>query len=80
VGTREGIEMNEKGELIVGEIDMGWSPISPVPVDAGIILIPKSHVNVGTIPNPESLVETGTISFTQVCRLGFKLLRGAMAP
>ena len=30
--------------LIVGETDMGQSPISPVPVDAGIVPIPReSH-------------------------------------
>ena len=67
MGTKEGTEMNEKGKLIVGEIDMGWSPISLVPVDAEIVLIPKSHVDTGTIPNLESLVETGTVSFMRVC-------------
>ena len=53
--------MIEKGELIVGEINMGWGPINPVPVDVGIAPIPKSHVNTGTVPILESRVNTGTI-------------------
>ena len=50
--------MTKKGELIVGETDMGLivgetdmgqSPISPVPVDAGIVPIPESRVKNETI-------------------------------
>ena len=73
VGTIEGTEIIEKGELIVGEIDMGRGLISPVPIDTrtvhicrspvdpGIVPIPKSHDNVGAIPIPESRVDTGTV-------------------
>ena len=53
--------MTEKGEWIVGEIDMGWGLISPVLVDVETICVHGSLVNVGTIPILESHVDTGTV-------------------
>ena len=73
MGIRERTEVNEKEELVVGEIDAGWSPISPIIVNAGIvptleshddtrtIPIPDSHIDARTVPILESRVETGTI-------------------
>ena len=37
VGTREGIKITEKGDLVVGKIVMGLGPTSLVPIDVGII-------------------------------------------
>ena len=48
VGTREGTETIEKGGLIVGEIVMEWGPTSLVPIDARIVRIHGSPVNVKT--------------------------------
>ena len=53
--------MTKKGELIVGETDIGRSPINPVPVDARIVPILESHVDAGTVPNPKSRVKTETV-------------------
>ena len=61
MGTKERTKMNEKEELVVGEIDAGWSPISLVPVNAGIVATPESHDNARTVPIPESHVDAGTI-------------------
>ena len=36
MGIKEGIEITEKGDLVVGKIVMELSPISLVPVDVGI--------------------------------------------
>ena len=61
MGTKERTKMNEKEELVVGEIDAGWSPISLVPVNTGIVATPESHDNARTVPIPESHVDVGTI-------------------
>ena len=53
--------MTEKGELIVGEIDIGWGLISLVLVDVGTIHIHRSPVDAGTVPIPESRINTGTV-------------------
>ena len=53
--------MIEKGGLVVREIDVGRDSINPVPVHAGIVPIPESHIDAGTIPNPESRVKNETI-------------------
>ena len=52
--------MTEKGELIVGETDMGWSPISLVPFDVRIV------------PSPESCVEIETIHVQASMPIGFQ--------
>ena len=61
MGTREGTEMNANGELVVGETNTGWSPISPVPVNAGIVSTFESHVDAGTVPIPQSHVDAKTV-------------------
>ena len=48
--TREGTEMIEKGELIVGEINMGRGPINLVPVDVKTVRIRESPVDVRIVP------------------------------
>ena len=48
MGTGEGAEITKKGDLIVGKIIMGRGPISLVPVNAGIVPIPKSRVDTRT--------------------------------
>ena len=53
--------MTEKGELIVGEIDMGQGPISLVPFDAEPIHIHGSPVDIRIAPIPKSRVDIGTI-------------------
>ena len=53
--------MTEKGELIVGEIDMGRGLISSVLVDVGTFCVHGSPVDVGTVPILESHVNTGTV-------------------
>ena len=58
MGTREWTEMIEKEELIVGEIDMRQGPISPVPVDARIVPIPKNRVDTQTVHTHAS-IQTG---------------------
>ena len=59
--------MTEKGELIVGETDMGWSPISLVPFDVRIVPTPEGHIDVGTVPIPESHIDTGTVPIPKSC-------------
>ena len=61
MGTREGTEITEKGDLIMGKIVMGRGPISLVlvniriahihgnPVDTKTVHIHGSPVNVGTV-------------------------------
>ena len=61
MGTKEGTEMNEKGKLIVGEINIRRGPISLVPVDIRTVCVHGSPVNIETVPIPESHVDTGTI-------------------
>ena len=53
--------MIKKGGLVVREIDVGWDPISSVPVHAEIVPIHKNHVDVGSVPIPESHVDAGTV-------------------
>ena len=49
MGTREGTEIPEKGELIMGKIVIGRGPISLVLVNIRISHIHGSPVNVGTV-------------------------------
>ena len=84
--------MNEKGELVVREIDKGRSPISLVLINAGfvptlesyndigIVPIPESHVNVGIVPIPKSCVETGTVRVHVSMLTGVQTPRRAMTP
>ena len=53
--------MIEKGELIVGEINIGWGPISPVLVDVGTVRVHGSLIDTGTVPIPESRVDIGIV-------------------
>ena len=68
--TREGTEMIEKGELIVGEINMGRGPINLVPVDVKTVRIRESPVDVGIVPILESHVDTGTTHVHAVMSIG----------
>ena len=77
MGTREWTEMIEKEELIVGEINMGQGPISPVPVDAGIVPIPENHVDARPFPFPRIVSTLRPFTLTQVYKPGFRLPRGA---
>ena len=61
MGTREGTEMNEKGELVVRQTGAGRSPINLVPVNAEIVPTPGSHDDARTFPIPESHIDAGTI-------------------
>ena len=49
MGIREGIEITEKGNLVVGKIVMGQDPISLVPVNVGIIHVSENPVGTQTI-------------------------------
>ena len=53
--------MTKKGKLIVGEIDMGWGPISPVLVDIRTVRVHGSPIDTGTVPIPESRVNIGIV-------------------
>ena len=73
MGTGEGTETIEKGDLIVREIVMGRDPVSLVPVDvrivhiqgspidAGIVHIHRNPVDAGTVHIHESPVNIGTV-------------------
>ena len=61
VGTREGIEITERGDLIVGEIAMGRGQISSVPVDVGIVHIHENPIDDGTVHIHGSPVNVGTV-------------------
>ena len=50
--------MTKKGEWIVGEINMGRGPISPIPVVVWTVHVHKSPVDTETVPIPESRVNT----------------------
>ena len=53
--------MTEKGKLIVGEIDMGRGPISPVFINVRTVRVHRSPVDTKTVPIPESHVDIGTV-------------------
>ena len=73
MGTGEGTETIEKGDLIVREIVMGRGPVSLVsidvrivhihgsPIDAGIVHIHRNPVDAGTVHIHESPVNIGTV-------------------
>ena len=49
MGTREGIEITEKGNLVVGKIVMGQDPISLVLVSVGIVHVRRNPVDTQTV-------------------------------
>ena len=49
MGTREGTEITERGDLIVGKIVMGQGPISLVPVDVKIAHIHGNPIDTKTV-------------------------------
>ena len=71
--TREGTEMIEKGELIVGEINLGRGAINLVPVDVKTVRIRESPVDVGIVPILESHVDTGTTHVHAVMSIGVQI-------
>ena len=78
--------MNEKGELVVGEIDVGRSPISLVLVNVGIVPTPKNHDDAKTVPIPESHVDIGTVPIpesrveTKIVRVHVSMPTGVQTP
>ena len=77
MGTGEGTEITEKGDLIVGKIVIGWGPISLVPINVrmvhihGIPLTSRPFTFMGV---PSTL---GPFIFTGICRPGFKFPKEA---
>ena len=72
--------MTKKGKLIVGEIDMGWGPISPILVDVGTICVHGSPVDTRTVPIPEVVSIQGPFTLMRVRRPGFRLPGRVTAP
>ena len=82
MGTGEGTETIEKGDLIVREIVMGRGPVSLVPVDVRIVHIHRSPidarivhihgnpVDAGTVHIHESLVNIGTVHVHESMQTG----------
>ena len=61
MGTGEGTETIEKGDLIVREIVMGRGPVSLVPVDVRIVHIHGSPIDAGIVHIHGNPIGTGTI-------------------
>ena len=78
--------MSEKGELVVGEIGVGRSPVSLVLVNAGIVPTPKNHDDTKTVPIPESHVDIGTVPIpesrveTKIVRVHVSMPTGVQTP
>ena len=61
MGTREGIEITEKGNLVVGKIVIGQDPISLVPVNVGIVHVCRNPVGTQTVHVHGSPIDVGTV-------------------
>ena len=61
MGTREGTEITEKGDLVVGKIIMGHDPISLVPVNVGIVHVRENPIGTQTVHIHGSPIDVGTI-------------------
>jgi len=61
VGTGEGTETIEKGDLILREIVMGRGPVSLVPVDVRIVHIYGSPIDAGIVHIHGNPVDAGTV-------------------
>jgi len=70
VGTKEGIEITKKGDLIMGKIIISQGLVGLVPVDVGIIRIHGNPVDVDTIHIHKSPVNVGTVHIHRSMQTG----------
>ena len=61
MGIREGTEITEKGDLIVGKIIMGQGPIGLVPIDVEIVHIHRNPIDTKTVRIRGSPINVRTI-------------------
>ena len=73
MGTREGTEITEKGDLIMGKIVMGRGPISLVLVNIGIAHIHENPVDTETVHIHRSPVNVGTVHVHGNMQIGVQI-------
>ena len=73
MGTGEGTEITEKGDLIVGKIVIGWGPISLVPINVRMVHIHGNPIDVETVYIHGSPVNIGTVHIHRNMQTGVQI-------